>query len=168
MSDIEIIEFKPPQLSSTCLHLTLESGTCDETRIFSELQSYFSRYGLIFNINIGKSEDSSDCDYYCYIRFYSQRSACKAKQGNRGKVFISDGQIGFRVNRSSNTQPTDIPLARQKCEELANYYLGFNGWSSELLYHRKEEVDPGVLSHVSVVRLSFPQVSNHRQALSIF
>ena len=157
MADVEIIEFKPPQGIVTCLHLTqLECGSLEEASLSSELYSYFSQYGLIFNINIGKSEVSSEC--YCYVRYYSVRSACKAKQNNKGKVAICDGKITFRVNRKSNSQPTNIPLARQKCEELANYYLGFNGWSSELLYHRKEEVDPGVSSHVSVVRLCFPQV----------
>lgn len=32
-------------------------------------------------------------------------------------------------------------LARQKCEALANYYLGFNGWSGKVQYHRQEEVE---------------------------
>ena len=32
-------------------------------------------------------------------------------------------------------------LGRQKCEALANYYLGFNGWSGKVQYHRQEEVE---------------------------
>ena len=34
-------------------------------------------------------------------------------------------------------------LGRQKCEALANYYLGFNGWSGKVQYHRQEEVEEG-------------------------
>ena len=47
---------------------------------------------------------------------------------------------------------------RYKCEELANHYLGFNGWCSTVLYQRVEEAEPsnGRLCIVSVVKIDFP------------
>ena len=78
-----------------------------------------------------------------------------------GLVSLEEGQVQFRVSRSSSQSVCSLPLSRYKCEELANYYLGFNGWSSEILYHRREEgpeVDTGSLCYVTVVKLVFSQV----------
>ncbi len=36
--------------------------------------------------------------------------------------------------RSTRDAKTDLPLSLRKCEELANFYLGFNGWNSEVLF----------------------------------
>ena len=44
---------------------------------------------------------------------------------------------GISTDRTLETQM----LSRQKCEALANYYLGFNGWSGKVQYHRQEEVE---------------------------
>ena len=68
----------------------------------------------------------------------------------------------FKISRSSRQTAGNLPLSRSKCEELANYYLGFNGWSSEILYHRREEgpeIDSDSICYVTVVKLSFSQVS---------
>ena len=46
---------------------------------------------------------------------------------------------GISADRTMETQM----LGRQKCEALANYYLGFNGWSGKVQYHRQEEVEKG-------------------------
>ena len=81
-----------------------------------------------------------------------------------GMIEILDGKIRFKVGKvrgtTSGNNVNKLPLARSKCEELANYYLGFNGWSSQVLYHRKEETDPGELCYVTVIKLLFPQVYN--------
>ena len=77
----------------------------------------------------------------------------------QGTVSLEEGQLKFRVSGSSGGRGScSLPLARSKCEELANFYLGFNGWSSQVLYHRKEDVEPGTLCYVTVVKLLFPQV----------
>ena len=62
-----------------------------------------------------------------------------------------------KVRRSTRTKSAaEVPLPVSKCEELANHYLGFNGWSSELIYHRLEEVSPdGEWTYCCAVRLSF-------------
>ena len=78
-----------------------------------------------------------------------------------GLVTLEEEKVRFRVSRSGSQSVCNLPLSRSKCEELANYYLGFNGWSSEVLYHRREEgpeVDPAMLCYVTVVKLSFKQV----------
>lgn len=44
----------------------------------------------------------------------------------------------MKVLASNRGTATDLPLSLWRCEALANRYLGFNGWSSAVLYHRKE------------------------------
>ena len=67
------------------------------------------------------------------------------------------GGKACKVRRSTRTKAaTEAPLPVSKCEELANHYLGFNGWSSELIYRRLEEVSPdGEWTYCCAVRLSF-------------
>ena len=84
MSDIEIIEFKTPTGSSTSLYLSqFECEGLEESKIVNILQKHFSKWGLIYNLNLSKC-DSDALDYYCYIRYYSARAACKAKRENKG------------------------------------------------------------------------------------
>ena len=79
-----------------------------------------------------------------------------------GKLEMEDGNIKMRVagsgGNSGASSTCKLPLSRGKCEELANYYLGFNGWTSEMMYHKKEELEDNTSCYVTVVKLSFPQV----------
>ena len=135
--------------------IQIEAGDLEETRIADILHQHFSQFGLIFNVNVSRAEETGD--FYSYIRYYSTRAACRARRSTDRKMTLSG--IQFRLSKgSSSSQPCNLPLSRQKCEHLANYYLGFNGWSSQVLYHRKEDIDPGTLTHVTVVKLSFPKV----------
>ena len=55
---------------------------------------------------------------------------------------------GISADRTLETQM----LSRQKCEALANYYLGFNGWSGKVQYHRQEEGEEGkVIEELAIV-----------------
>ena len=49
--------------------------------------------------------------------------------------------------------PSDIDdvLSLRKCEQLANHYLGFNGWSSSVLHHKLENGN----TYATAVRLTF-------------
>ena len=83
------------------------------------------------------------------------------RSANRARVFLHDNLVvggkACKVRRSTRTKAaTEAPLPVSKCEELANHFLGFNGWSSELIYHRLEEVSPdGEWTYCCAVRISF-------------
>ena len=72
-----------------------------------------------------------------------------------------EGRLRFKLGSAGRGgKGCSLPLSRSKCEELANYYLGFNGWSSSVLYHKSEDIgDPDMITFVTVVRLEFPSVS---------
>ena len=74
---------------------------------------------------------------------------------------LMEGRLRFKLGSSGRGgKSCSLPLSRSKCEELANYYLGFNGWSSSVLYHKNEDIgDPDIITFVTVVKLEFPSVS---------
>ena len=74
---------------------------------------------------------------------------------------LMEGRLRFKLGSSGRGgKSCKLPLSRSKCEELANYYLGFNGWSSSVLYHKNEDIgDPNMITFVTVVKLEFPSVS---------
>lgn len=78
-----------------------------------------------------------------------------------GTMALMDGRVRFKLGTPGRGgKGCGLPLSRSKCEELANYYLGFNGWSSSVLYHKSEDIgDPDMITFVTVIRLEFPSVS---------
>ncbi len=67
-----------------------------------------------------------------------------------------------KVLPSSRAAATDLPLSVSNCERLANYYLGFNGWNSEVLCQRRVA---GQL--LTVVRLTFPRAGVAGEEVSV-
>ena len=92
-------------------------------------------------------------------------------------IFLHKVKDGLEIRLGSGIAPDRSievkVLPRQKCETLANYYLGFNGWSGKVQYHKQEETEEGKVKVdktiggldclflkvkvVSIARLDFPQ-----------
>ena len=90
-------------------------------------------------------------------------------------IFLHKVKDGLEIRLGSGIAPDRSMevkmLPRQKCETLANYYLGFNGWSGKVQYHKQEETEEGKVDKiidgvdclflkvkvVSIARLDFPQ-----------
>ena len=179
MSDIEIIEFKIPSGAATLLYLTQieTSGDVEESEVRSGIREHFSQWGLLYSLNLSHS-DHTPSQLYCYLRYFSARAAARAKIENKGGMLKSEnslfdlcslpgtitlmgGRLRFKLGLAGRGgKSCSLPLSRSKCEELANYYLGFNGWSSSVLYHKSEDIgDPAMITFVTVVKLEFPSVS---------
>ena len=56
----------------------------------------------------------------------------------------------------------DFSLFHFKAEELANFYFGFNGWNSEILYHQLEEQQQNEHTYATAVRLSFKKEKDQK------
>ncbi|XP_023321738.1 RAD52 motif-containing protein 1 isoform X2 [Eurytemora carolleeae] len=155
MVDVEIIEMYIPNSPSTLIYIPGITSSLTQPELYSTLHQTFSKFGLLYQVSV-KNVDS---EYYTYIRYYSARAASRARAAAlRGEIAIKDsGPV--RVTGLSRSGFPNVPLSRYKCEELANFYLGFSGWRSKVLYHRKEESDPLMVKYVSVVSLEFPRDS---------
>ncbi len=51
------------------------------------------------------------------------------------QIVFSDFTVDCQVNytRRKKSKWDDLPLHFSKCYELANYYLGFNGWTTKIV-----------------------------------
>ena len=102
----------------------------DAEQLYSVLHNLFSQWGLFYNLKINPSENVKG-DSYCYLRFYSARAASMAsmaRRDNRGKMVLEEGKVQIKLaSHVTSGASMQLPLAKHKCKELANYYLGFNG-----------------------------------------
>ena len=120
-----------------------------------------TRQIIIVTLDIIQSEQHAKQNEKIKVRMKNVFFFNQYSELSTGTVVLEGGQLKFRVSGSIGGRGScGLPLARSKCEELANYYLGFNGWSSQVMYHRKEDICPGTLCYVTVVKLSFPQVTH--------
>ena len=134
MEKVEIIEFKNP--STQRLHLSKITWVDSEEALIVFLKSKISSYGIVHSV-IAKKVESDDY-WYAYIDMYSENAVKKAYSSLTNSFLINSKMCKVKKVKGRRT---DLPLAKDKCESLANYYLGFNGWTSNLLYHRLESSD---------------------------
>eukprot|EP00088_Acartia_fossae_P006278 TRINITY_DN1289_c0_g1_i1.p1 TRINITY_DN1289_c0_g1~~TRINITY_DN1289_c0_g1_i1.p1 ORF type:complete len:257 (-),score=31.34 TRINITY_DN1289_c0_g1_i1:632-1402(-) len=158
MENVEVIDFNVPNGKGSLLVLIDIETRLDKDSLHLKLYEIFSKFGLLFQVKVDVSANSIDASpsLFAYIRYYSVRSCNRARtavQSNRINLTDFCGPA-VRI-RKSQARPGVVPLLRFRCEELANHYLGFNGWSSKILYHRQEHSDPLTIKFVSVVRLEF-------------
>ena len=78
MADVEVLEFRIPQGSSTLIYLpNIEGDDLEEEKVYTTLYNHFSQWGLLYNINVNRSDDGT---LYSYLRFYSARAASIARK----------------------------------------------------------------------------------------
>lgn len=98
----------------------------------------------------------SDGEWYAYVNFYSAIAAQRALKAF-GQSLIIQGQRCHIVHKKRDLKIKDRLLYINQCEDLANYYLGFNHWQSQILYHQKESENHqgDKLTYATAVKLVF-------------
>ncbi|KAJ8317098.1 hypothetical protein KUTeg_005002, partial [Tegillarca granosa] len=68
--------------------------------------------------------------YYAFVTYYLAMNAKTAKDSIGNTLFIKGSmcKVSFAKRKKEVVEPSP-PLHFIKCQDLANYYLGFNGWS---------------------------------------
>lgn len=151
---VEIIEFKYPRDSK--LYLPKISWPDTEMQLNAKLAEKFERFGPLYQVT---SKLKSDGDYYAYVMFYAKSSADRARLMLDRNLLISGSVCRVLKGKCTLVQDhplLDQPLAKDKCVQLANHYLGFNGWSTQVMYHQVEEMSESPLrvKYGSAVRLT--------------
>ncbi|XP_070585802.1 RAD52 motif-containing protein 1-like isoform X2 [Erythrolamprus reginae] len=144
----EILEFRvPPGNGQTLLVLGLESDASEHA-----LHLTFSAFGLLYSVSLHRNASVAGPGYHAFVKFYSARDASKAQQACNGKSLFQKTALKVCIC----TRQRDLAkqtLNSYKSQELANYYLGFNGWSSRIITLQKvpgfeddEKEEEGTLS----------------------
>ena len=158
MEQIEIIEFKNP--ATQRLHFSKIWWLESEEALIVFLKSKISPYGLVHSVIAKQVED----DWFAYVDMYSERALVKAHKDLSNHLIINSKMCKIKKVKGRRT---DFPLAKDKCETLANHYLGFNGWTTKLLYHRHESSEENSIKsdirtekYASALCINLPYVQN--------
>ncbi|XP_012937033.1 RAD52 motif-containing protein 1 [Aplysia californica] len=79
---------------------------------------------------------------YAFVKFFSRMAARKAKRSLHLTHFA--GKEACKVNFAKRRKPDEregVLLYVSRCRELANHFLGYNGWSSSVRLLAKESGD---------------------------
>ncbi|KAK9396700.1 RAD52 motif-containing protein 1 [Crotalus adamanteus] len=123
----EIVEFCVPSGNDrTLLVLGLESDASEHA-----LYLTFSAFGLLHSVRLHRNVPVAGPGYYAFVKFYSARDASRAQQACNGRSLFQKTALKVCIcTRQRALTKQTLPLNIHKSQELANYYLGFNGWSS--------------------------------------
>lgn len=72
--------------------------------------------------------------YYAVLKYFSSRSAKRAQAACDKKSLFQDTPVKVQICVKQKGFPyKSLMLYSHRCQELANYYLGFNGWSKRII-----------------------------------
>ncbi|XP_033616604.1 LOW QUALITY PROTEIN: RAD52 motif-containing protein 1, partial [Fukomys damarensis] len=72
--------------------------------------------------------------FYAVVKFYSARDARRAQKACDGRPLVQSAPVKVHLgNRHKAVRHQTLPLSSSRCQELANYYFGFNGWSKRII-----------------------------------
>ncbi|CAE1259461.1 RDM1 [Acanthosepion pharaonis] len=87
--------------------------------------------------------------YYAFVNFYSRLACQKARRELSGNFFINGQPSKVIGAKRSKVMESLQMLPLVKCQELAGYYLGFNGWSTRIKLLKEniaEDTEVSILS----------------------
>ncbi|XP_063156579.1 RAD52 motif-containing protein 1 [Candoia aspera] len=162
----EILEFRvPPGNDRTLLVLGLESDASEHA-----LYLTFSAFGLLYSVRLYRNAPVAGPGYHAFVKFYSAQDASRAQRAcNQRSLFQNTALKVCICTRQRALTKQTLALNSYKCQELANHYLGFNGWSSRIItlqnipgFEDDEKEEGGILprhhhsKYLCVQELSIP------------
>ncbi|NWX50026.1 RDM1 protein, partial [Steatornis caripensis] len=127
----EVVEFRVPTGSAQRLLVWgLEPGPGLEHSLFSA----FSKFGPLYSVRAHRNAAVAGPGCYAIIKFYSAGDASRAQNACNGQRLFQKSPLKVCVcTKQEGFQQQVLALNSNKCQELANHYLGFNGWSSRII-----------------------------------
>ncbi|XP_003786289.1 RAD52 motif-containing protein 1 isoform X1 [Otolemur garnettii] len=123
----------PTESDKTLLVWELNSGPTPEALRHS-LYTVFSQFGLLYSVRVFPNAAVARPGFYAIIKFYSARDAHRAQKTCDQKQLFQESPVKVRLGtRHRAVQHQALALNSFQCQELANYYFGFNGWSKRII-----------------------------------
>ncbi|XP_051496407.1 RAD52 motif-containing protein 1 isoform X2 [Apus apus] len=98
------------------------------------LFSAFSKFGPLYSVRAHRNAAVAGPGSYAIIKFYSAGDASRAQRACHGQSLFQKSPLKVCVcTKQKGFQQQALALNSNKCQELANHYLGFNGWSSRII-----------------------------------
>ncbi|XP_075440703.1 RAD52 motif-containing protein 1-like isoform X2 [Ascaphus truei] len=110
------------------------SAQLSQGEIYRGLLNVFSEFGALYSVRLLPNAAVADPGFYAVIKYYSARDAGRAQEACDRKRLFQDSPLKVRLCRKQKGfQPKVLALSSSKCQDLANHYLGFNGWSKRII-----------------------------------
>ncbi|KAL1780340.1 RAD52 motif-containing protein 1 isoform X1 [Sigmodon hispidus] len=145
----ELISFVVPTQSDKVLLVWELSAGPPAEAISHSLFTAFSQFGLLYSVRVFPNAAVAGPGFYAIIKFYSSKDAQRAQKACDGKPLFQTSPVKVRLSTRHKAQPHQaFALNSSRCQELANYYFGFNGWSKRIIKLQElsglgDEVLPG-------------------------
>uniref|UniRef100_A0A3Q7NKD8 RAD52 motif-containing protein 1 n=1 Tax=Callorhinus ursinus TaxID=34884 RepID=A0A3Q7NKD8_CALUR len=111
-------------------HALTWRGTTPQHSLFT----VFSQSGLLYSVRVFPNAAVARPGFYAIIKFYSARDAHRAQTACHEKHLFQNSPVKVRLGtKHKAVQHQALALNSSQCQELANYYFGFNGWSERII-----------------------------------
>ncbi|XP_075032985.1 RAD52 motif-containing protein 1 isoform X1 [Mixophyes fleayi] len=130
----EVVSFTIPTESNKIVFVWNIRAQLPEGDIYCSMLKVFSEFGPLYSLKLFPNAGVAESGYYAVIKYYSSQSARRAHTACDKKTLFQDTPLKVQVCiRQKGFQYKSLELYGHKCQELANYYLGFNGWSKRII-----------------------------------
>ncbi|CAH6776267.1 Rdm1 [Phodopus roborovskii] len=130
----ELISFVVPTQSDKVLLVWDLSAGPQAEDLSHSLSTVFSQFGLLYSVRVFPNAAVARPGFYAVIKFYSSRDAQRAQKACDGKPLFQTSPVKVRLStRHKALRHRAFALNSSRCQELANYYFGFNGWSKRII-----------------------------------
>ncbi|XP_076059727.1 RAD52 motif-containing protein 1-like [Oratosquilla oratoria] len=128
-----------------------------EYKLEIELEKVLSRFGALHNLHLVASKLDQEGGFYALASFYSARAARAAIRAS-GKIKFGEQKLRILPRLRYKMPDREYDLPPHKSTELLSYYLGWNSWTSKVVYMSKEkdEDDEDSFQYVCVVNVELP------------
>ncbi|XP_066554835.1 RAD52 motif-containing protein 1 isoform X2 [Amia ocellicauda] len=95
----------------------------------------YRRFGALFSVLVCRGAAGAQPGFYAVVKFYSAEHASRAQRATHGRGLFQEAPLKVSLcTRQNRFFYRNVSyLHSSKCHELANFYLGFNGWSSRVV-----------------------------------
>ncbi|XP_069762527.1 RAD52 motif-containing protein 1 [Narcine bancroftii] len=138
----EVVEFRVPTGNDKTLFVCNLLPRGSEAEIYDYLFKTFSEYGLIYFLRVCRNAPVvAEPGYYAIVKYYSALSASRAQKVTNDQCLFQKVPLKVQMCTKQRSvaefRENQPPLNSIKCQELANYFLGFNKWSSRIIVLQK-------------------------------
>ncbi|XP_051995566.1 RAD52 motif-containing protein 1 [Xyrauchen texanus] len=168
--EVDIIEFKVPLENNKTIFIWDIKSTFSEAYIYEYLWSVYSAFGALYLLKVCPNATVAEPGFYAMVKFYSAAQASKAQRATDKQCLFQSSPLKVRLSIKQNLSfYSTKPLSLSKCQNLANHYLGFNGWSTRIITLKdiskcadagwQEEPDSQgmLMKYGCIAELTFPQ-----------
>ncbi|KAM3923672.1 RAD52 motif-containing protein 1 [Leptodactylus fuscus] len=165
----EVVTFTIPVESNKIVFVWNITAQLPEAYIYCSLQNVFSQFGPLYSMKLLPNASVAEPGYYAVIKYFSSQSAKSAQATCDKKNLFQDTPVKVQMCVKQKGFPyKSLELYSHKCQELANYYLGFNGWSKRIIAlqnisgldddsEEESEKHQTKLRYLCVVEVTIPQ-----------